>query len=76
MPGRLAGMVNDSENGSSMCNSKMKLLVVNNYPRMCLFATQAIVIGEELRYDYGEDPKKLPWVILVLLYFLFLLSSM
>jgi len=43
----------------------MKLTVIKNYPRLCLFARRDINEGEEIRYDYGEDSKKLPWVILI-----------
>lgn len=58
---RLCKMVNDAQNGTASCNSKMKLKIFNNYPRLCLFATRDIEVGEELRYDYGDDPNKLFW---------------
>lgn len=62
---RLGGLVNDAEEGTDKCNSKMKLMVINSYPRLCLFAKREIKAGEEVRYDYGENTKKLPWVILM-----------
>ena len=37
----------------------MKLVIVENQPRLCLFANRDIEKGEELRYDYGEPD--LPW---------------
>nr|XP_022296603.1 uncharacterized protein LOC111106281 isoform X2 [Crassostrea virginica] len=37
----------------------MKLILVDNYPRLCLFAKRTIKCGEELRYDYGDA--HLPW---------------
>lgn len=51
--------MNDAEKGSSDNNSVMKLEVFNNQPKLCLYASRDIEIGEELRYDYGE--KNLPW---------------
>lgn len=66
---KFAGLINDAECGTKECNSKMKLLVVKDYPRLCLFATRDIDAGEEIRYDYGEDSNKLPWVMF---YFIFL----
>lgn len=39
----------------------MKLMNFKNYPRLCLFATREIQKGEELRYDYGDDPFNLFW---------------
>lgn len=56
---RLCKFVNDAEKGSSNNNSVMKLEVFNNQPKLCLYASRDIEIGEELRYDYGE--KNLPW---------------
>lgn len=58
---RLCRLVNDAEERSSACNSKMKLMNFKNYPRLCLFATREIQKGEELRYDYGDDPINLFW---------------
>ncbi|KAJ8303680.1 hypothetical protein KUTeg_018790 [Tegillarca granosa] len=65
---RLCKMVNDAEIKTKKCNCKMKKKIFNTYPRLCLFASRDIEIGEELRYDYGDDPKRLFWrhqVILV-----------
>lgn len=53
--------MNDAEEGSKLCNSRMKLLVFDGYPRLCLFATRIIAEGDELRYDYGDAPDKLFW---------------
>jgi SET domain-containing protein len=39
----------------------MKIIVCNGYPRLCLFALRDIDAGEELRYDYGDDPANLFW---------------
>ena len=39
----------------------MKIVLLDNYPRLCLFATKHIKCGEELRYDYGENDGDLPW---------------
>lgn len=42
-------------------NAVMKLKVLNNYPRLCLFARRDIEKGEEIRYDYGDSINNLPW---------------
>ena len=52
---RLGRLVNDSEKG----NCKMKKVIVDNVPHLCLFAIRDITINEELRYDYGIND--LPW---------------
>lgn len=39
----------------------MKLKVLNNYPRLRLFARRDIEKGEEIRYDYGDSINNLPW---------------
>lgn len=46
--------IKDEEVGSPLNNCVMRLLVTENYPRLCLFANRDIKAGEELRYDYGE----------------------
>lgn len=46
-------------NDDTKANATMKLKVFNNYPRLCLFALQDINIGEEIRYDYGDE--NVPW---------------
>ncbi|XP_052674790.1 N-lysine methyltransferase KMT5A-like isoform X3 [Crassostrea angulata] len=51
--------IKDEEVGSPLNNCVMRLLVTENYPRLCLFANRDIKAGEELRYDYGEA--NLPW---------------
>lgn len=57
--GKLGRLVNDAEEGSPLNNCLMKLILVDNYPRLCLFAKRTIKCGEELRYDYGDT--HLPW---------------
>ena len=52
---RLGRLVNDSGVG----NCKMRKVIVDKVPHLCLFATQDIHINEELRYDYGLND--LPW---------------
>lgn len=61
IPSRLGGLVNDQEENSSLCNCKMKLIVCNKQPRLCLFAKRNIAKNEELRYDYGDEESKLLW---------------
>ncbi|XP_065927228.1 N-lysine methyltransferase KMT5A-like isoform X1 [Magallana gigas] len=51
--------IKDEEVGSPLNNCVIRLLVTENYPRLCLFANRDIKAGEELRYDYGEA--NLPW---------------
>ena len=44
----------------------MKKIMVDNTPRLILFARRHIDIGEELLYDYGDRSKEtieaLPWL--------------
>ena len=40
-------------------NATMKLIYVNDEPRLCLFAHKDIPIGDEICYDYGVSD--LPW---------------
>lgn len=54
-------MVNDAQSNTAECNCKMKRKIFNNYPRLCLYATRDIDLGEELRYDYGDNPERLFW---------------
>ncbi|XP_052086557.1 uncharacterized protein LOC127723879 [Mytilus californianus] len=42
-------------------NSVMKRIDVDDSPHLALFAVRDIKTGEELRYDYGEASKYLPW---------------
>ena len=56
---RIARYVNDAEDGAELNNSTMKMVMVEGYPRLCLFANREIKMGEEVRYDYG-DPN-VPW---------------
>ena len=48
---RLGKFVNDSPKP----NSKMKVVLVNDEKRICLFASKRISFGEEIRYDYHAD---------------------
>lgn len=50
-------MVNDAKAG----NANMKVQFVGNVPHLCLFATKAIEIYDELTYDYGDIKSNLPW---------------
>lgn len=52
-------MINDAEDGHPLNNCSMKLVIVDQGPRLCIFATRDIKKGEELRYDYGVP--SLPW---------------
>ncbi|XP_052242383.1 uncharacterized protein LOC127852468 [Dreissena polymorpha] len=52
-------MINDAENGDMLQNCIMKIVPVDDSPRLCIFATRLIAKGEELRYDYGVT--NLPW---------------
>lgn len=56
---RIGKYINDAEIGDNLNNCVMKLVMVENHPRLCLFANRDILKGEELRYDYGES--NLPW---------------
>jgi len=40
-------------------NAKMKKLVVDRLPRLCLFASQQINPGDEITYNYGNGDY--PW---------------
>ena len=52
---RMGKFVNDSAQG----NCKIKKVYVEKKVCLCLFATQDINYGVELRYDYGD--KSLSW---------------
>lgn len=54
---RLGNFVNDSSDGNCEC----QVVMYENIPHLCLFAKEDIEIGEELRYNYGEDKKFLWW---------------
>ena len=53
----LGRMVNDCRTG----NSKMKKVMVDGKPHLCLFATKQIKPRDEILYNYGDDPSKLFW---------------
>ena len=38
-----------------------RIVIVEEFPHVCLFATTDIDIGSELRYNYGDGSKKLWW---------------
>ena len=38
----------------------MKVINVDDVPRVCLFAVSQIEKGSEVRYNYGKD-MKFPW---------------
>ena len=52
----LGRLVND---GSKHANSKMKMIVANGQPILCLFAATNISPGDEILYDYGQ--LNYPW---------------
>ena len=47
--------VNDSDNP----NAKMKIVMMYGLPKLCLFASETILKGDEIVYDYGVE--NLPW---------------
>lgn len=53
----LCRYVNDSK---LFPNAKMKKILINNKPKLCLFALEDIEKGKEIRYFYGVA---LPWHI-------------
>ena len=59
--GRLCQFANDSPKSAPDCNAVMKLNVFDTYPRLCLYSTSTIQAGEEIKYDYGENDRNLPW---------------
>ncbi|KAL6458566.1 hypothetical protein MHYP_G00337960 [Metynnis hypsauchen] len=54
--GSLGRLVNDDHINP---NCKMKRLIVEGRPHLCLFALRDITPGEELTYDYGDADR--PW---------------
>jgi len=52
-------MVNDEIFRKANCVIKMK--IIEEKPRLCLFALKDLKIGDELRYDYGVPSKSLHW---------------
>ena len=56
---RIGRNINDS--GKMYLNSVMKKILVNETPRLCLFAKKDIDKNTEIRYDYGERSSVLPW---------------
>ena len=57
--GHLCHYVNDIEHAKA--NSTMKKIMVQNVPRLALFACKDIHIGDELLYDYGDSSHNLWW---------------
>jgi len=54
--GTLGRLANDNHINP---NCKMKKIIVEGRPHLCLFAVRDIFPGEELTYDYGNSPW--PW---------------
>ena len=53
--GRFGRLVNHAICGA---NTEVKVVNVNNVPRLVLFARQDILSGDEILYDYGDrDPE-------------------
>ena len=50
-------MINDGTGTSANC--AIKVIEIDERPHLCIFATRDILVGEELRYDYGVN--NLPW---------------
>jgi len=50
-------MANDHRHG----NSKMKKIILNGRPHLCLFAITDILPGEQVLFDYGDTEKQLFW---------------
>ena len=55
---KMGNFVNDAQHFS---NCEVSIVLVKEIPHLCLFAISNMEIGEELRYDYGEESKKLWW---------------
>jgi SET domain len=53
----LGRMINDATGKEINC--AIKIIKIGLHPHLCFFATHDIMVGEELRYDYGVDD--LPW---------------
>ena len=49
----LGRLVNEGDGIYEPTNSVMKIIRVDNKPRLCLFATRTILPQMEVRYDYG-----------------------
>ena len=43
-------------------NCRMKRVLSNGQPHLCLFATKDIGKNQQLLYDYGVPDTELPWV--------------
>lgn len=52
-------LVNDALPNKANCNCVMRKMKVGSRIHLALYALRDIIIGEELRYDYGV--KDLPW---------------
>lgn len=57
--GHICQFVNDGD--KTEINSVMKMKVIHDIPRLCLYALKAIHPGEELLYDYGDNRMNLWW---------------
>ena len=50
--------INDSKVSA---NCRGSVVIRNKIPHLCFFALEDLEEGEELRYDYKDDPKALWW---------------
>lgn len=50
--GSLGRLINNNHKSP---NAKMKKVIVNNRPHLCLFAIKEIEIGKEIEYNYGDS---------------------
>jgi hypothetical protein len=57
--------VNDAP--KKLANCKVKAMMIDNHPRVLIYACRDILAGCELRYDYGVSD--LPWrkVIIIII---------
>ena len=56
---RCGKLVNDSVR--SFANTHIKKIIVDEIPKLCLFATKNISAGYEMRYDYGDVGRQYWW---------------
>ena len=61
----LGRMVNHSRRDF---NCRMKQLIQDGRPHLCLFATRQIKPNEQLLYNYGVPERELPWVKVIVYY--------
>ena len=56
-------------NDSPWPNAKMKCLMINGQPALCLFALKTIESQDEIVYDYGADNLWWRSKVIILLYY-------